>query len=254
MKTIFYSVAALALGLLVRTAGAEVTLTNYKDTESMTILIVGEINKEDLSAFQKALVTVKRQKKTLHLDAVQVSSIGGNPQVARDIGKLIRRNRLNTYLAPKANCSSACVDVLISGVRRMTYGSVNVHRSSMFNPDATYESTVTRLHQGNNEKRKYIQDMGLSSLLTEATLHTPFWALRELSKDEIRRWGILGTEHISEDRMFTKLARELGVTKHQVADIYVNHFEACTEREKRFEQTMIECTKDLELAKKTSPE
>ena len=55
---------------------------------------------------------------------------GGSTSAAMEIGKIIRKEKLNTYVGPKHVCASACIYVLSSGIIRMAYGDVSVHRSS----------------------------------------------------------------------------------------------------------------------------
>jgi hypothetical protein len=75
-------------------------------------------------------------KKTLHMNSVVLESHGGNGDTAKEIGKLIRARKLNTYLATDAACASACVHVLISGVQRYAFGDVRVHRATfMYDSD-----------------------------------------------------------------------------------------------------------------------
>jgi len=105
----------------------------YLSTQEVTIRIEKEITPKDLTDFKNALKQLDESKKTLHMNSVVLESHGGSEDAAVEIGKLIRARKLNTFLATDAECASACVEILISGIQRYAFGDVRVHRATFIN-------------------------------------------------------------------------------------------------------------------------
>ena len=211
------------------------------DQATPVLRVEGTMQKQDLKAFQAALAHLKGSGKKLHMDSVQLDSSGGRGHVGREMGRLIRRAKLNTYVAPGSECVSACVEILIGGVVRMAYGTIKVHRTSILRGNFTEDQLRRFLPEVDAEVAAYIKEMGLSILLTESILNTPTWALHELTEPEKLRWGVHGMERVFEEIIFRKHARELKITADEFADLYAEHFLECDKVASRFEMTIHKC-------------
>ena len=88
MKLLF-TVFSLLLGFVPINASSTVILERYKDTNEMTIRIVGEIKLKEYSEFVKVYKSLKKSKFKLHLNAIQLDSPGGNRRAGIDIGWFI---------------------------------------------------------------------------------------------------------------------------------------------------------------------
>jgi hypothetical protein len=104
-------------------------------TNVVNIILNDEITEKTLIDFNEALKSIENNKQKIVLNAVQLNSDGGSGVVGREIGQIIRKKRLNTFVAEDAHCESACVFVLLGGVQRYAFGQVGVHR-------ATYDKDI----------------------------------------------------------------------------------------------------------------
>ena len=220
---------------------SEVVYINYADTEKMTIIIKNRIIEKDVSDFRLALADLKKKKKKLHMNAIQLQSTGGRVKAAIDIGSLIRYNGLNTYLAPESECQSACVLLLASGIIRMAYGKVEVHRATINKNNMDKEVPRDNFSNVDSLVSSYLKRMGASMLLADAILTTPFWKYREITEIEKIQWSLHGIERNSEEKFFRLYAKENAMTKDKFVSKFVKHYERCTEASKRFELTVFEC-------------
>jgi hypothetical protein len=101
------------------------------------------------------------------------NSIGGNVQTAIKISRIIRKNKLSTWIPKDKYCSSACLYVFVGGICRMGQGKIGIHRGfspysfqrtrsfeevrkstdSSFNDDIVFfDEMNTRIKEGGLEK------------------------------------------------------------------------------------------------------
>ena len=229
---------------------ADVTIKKNPSSMSAIITIENKINYKDWQALKDALEEVETEGYQLKLNAIVLNSKGGGPTSARALGKIIRDKKLNTYVGPKSECSSACVDVLISGVVRMAFGVVRVHRTKFYEV-VPIEQLEDKLIDADKITREYIEHMGISSLLTEATLMTPEYATRTLTMREKENWGVHAIERIHEAMWIRKAATKHEISIEDVTDVLVENYYRCESKAKRFEMTLLECV-EKSLSKKYS--
>ena len=174
---------------------------------------------------------------------VSASAPAGQHSIFADIEALIGKEKLNTYVGPKHVCASACIYVLSSGIVRMAYGDVSVHRSS-FNDEFPIEKIEKALVENDIEKMNYLYEMGMTTQLVEAIKVTPHWTRWTLDEKEKRRWGVHGTERIYEELWFRTTAKAKFYDTDVVRDFFFKHFEKCTKMAKEFKMTVFDCVKN----------
>ena len=240
----------LLLALACSFACADVELLKVSGTENYTIKISKHVRQIDFEKFDDLLKFSEKKKMKLHMNAVQLDLLGGDPTAAREIGKIIRNKKLNTFLAPNDNCISACIYVAVSGVRRMIYGTVSVHRLALVYKELTNEQIASIIREHARESNQYLTDMGASVFLLEAINFTPNWGLRKLSKDEVKHWGIFGADHIAEEISFRNASARAGISTLDFNSAYVEYLEICRKEEFAFKNLTVDCTvNQLKLAK-----
>ena len=240
----------LSLLLLSSVAYAEVQMLKVSGTDNYTIKISKHVLQADLDKFFALLSDVDKRKIQLHMNAIQLDVLGGDPVIARDIGRIIRNKKLNTFISPNASCISACIYLAVSGVRRMNYGEVLVHRLALVYKDLTDEKISAIIKEHTRDSNQYLTDMGASSNLFEAINLTPNWALRKLTKEEIKHWGIFGAEHIAEEVLFREASARVGISTLEFTSAYVEYMEICKKEEFAFKNLIVDCTVNkLKLAK-----
>ena len=223
---------------------AAVSLQKYKDTNEVTIIIEEQIVEEDIAEFNNALEKIGKEKKTLHMNSIQLNSYGGDGSAGRTIGRLIRSKQLNTYVAPNAKCYSACVNILIGGASRFAFGEVAVHRTT-FTEGYEIKDEKTEFYVKNDMKlvEQYTEEMRISYLLADAILNTVSWSQKILTEREKREWQVMGTDRVTEERQFTAITKELDLNRKDLVKIYETNYSDCLDEAKKFERTVFECAK-----------
>lgn len=247
------SFKALVASLVFSTglAHAEVSLQKVVGTNAHTIKIFKTVDKDDLEKFKKVLDEVERKRLKLHMNAVQLDVGGGDPIVAKSMGRLIRQRKLNTFLAPNDSCVSACIFLAIAGMDRMIYGTVLLHRLLLVRENLSEDSIRQAIQEHRQDDVQYIAEMDVSVLLAEAIHYTPNWGLRRLTKDEVKHWGIFGADNVHEAIMFQRGAQETGLSKTKFNEAYIDALDECRKAEYEFKSLTVDCA--IDKLKRLSP-
>ena len=208
----------------------------------VVLKIDGKITHSDVSAFKKALEEIKRDSYTIKLNSVVLNSNGGSGKAAVAIGKIIRKEKLNTYVGPKHFCQSACVFILSSGIIRMAYGEVSVHRGTLHD-EYPIENLEESLKTLDTEILNHLFEMGMATQLIDAIRVTPFWSVWTLDEKEKRRWSVHGTERFYEELWFRTTAKSKNYEISEVKLLFFKHFDKCTKMAKEFKMTVFDCVK-----------
>jgi len=235
-------VAAFAISL---NSSATVTLEKYNGTMESTIKIHGELTLKDLQDFKDALQQVEDYRSVLHMNAVQLNSRGGSSLAGREIGKIIRARTLNTYLAEKDSCASACVDILIAGVMRYAFGEVLVHRHSYAVEVPDPNKIASDLEEWEKGTKEYVALMGVSNMLADAMQSTPGWKIRKLTPTEKNQWQVMGMDQLAEETMFMQTAKDRSISRQEFVDIYAEHYDSCLRQAKDFKLNVVDCVKQF---------
>lgn len=229
---------------------ATVTLEKYKNTNEVTIKIHHQIIEEDLIEFKNALDTIEKEKRVLHMNAVQLNSPGGNGSIGRKIGTTIKEKKLYTYVAPRSVCASACVNILMGGVVRYPFGSVEVHRTTYtLGADVDDSLTESFVRMDIKTVKDYSAAMGMTVALTEAILNTESWKIRKISEVEKREWQVFGTDRAYEERLFTAIAIEQQMQRPNFIRVFSTNYEDCLKDAEKFERTAYDCAKTKSVKK-----
>ena len=225
-------------------SSATVTLEKYKDTSEVTIRIHNQIIEEDLVEFKNTLESIEKEKKVLHMNAVQLNSMGGNGSIGRKIGTIIREKKLYTYVAPKSICESACVYILMGGVVRYPFGEVGVHRTT-YGRGVEVDDNLTESFVRIDIQfvKEYSTAMGMTRALTDAILNTESWKIRTINDVEKREWQVFGTDRAYEERLFTSIAKALPMDRSHFVRVFSSNYEDCLKEARRFERSAYECAK-----------
>jgi hypothetical protein len=239
-------ITALVASLVLCTslAHAEITLQKVGGTNAHTIKISGTVLNVDLKKFQQVLNEVERKRLKLHMNAIQLDVGGGDPEVAKTMGRLIRAKKLNTFLATNDRCVSACVFLAIAGMDRMIYGAVSVHRLMLIRENLSEDSIRQAIKEHRQEDDQYIAEMDGSVLLAEALHFTPNWGLRRLTKDEVQHWGIFGADPVHEAIVFQRGAQATGLSKAKFNAAYVDALDDCRRAQYEFKSLTLDCAID----------
>ncbi len=234
-----HKIFAILLIIICNYSFANVALVNLK--------IDGRITNETLKEFNQALIDIEKNHQTIVLNAVQLNSTGGSVEIGWEIGRLIRKKKLNTYVGKDSRCDSACIYILIGGIQRYAFGEVGVHRTTFATdvPDDKFvKPFIEESIKLNNE---YIKSMGISAMLSDALETTESWRIRSLTEVEKRQWQIFGTDRLEEELLFNQIARDRYISRHEFIDIFKSNYEDCLSDARDLKQTIFACAKDKSL-------
>jgi hypothetical protein len=222
-------------------ARIQVDILSAQD-KTAVVRVVGRIQEGEDEQLKQELLTLQQAGYRLKLNAIVLDSPGGSGSTADAMGRLIRHNKLNTYVAPKSRCASACVSVLSGGLVRMAYGQIKVHRTTY--GDGVTPDQIERVMQASDEKEmQFTKEMGLSPLLTDAVMTTPSWSIRILDDKEKRRWGVHATDRLYEEMWFRTTASQTRYPIEVIRMFFYRHYAKCEAQQKRFEATLWDCVR-----------
>ena len=243
MMIFFRSIPAFVIALWVITASAGIYVDKVDHPKKVVVLkIEGRIKYEDDLQFQKILDEIKSDGYKIKLNSVVLNTAGGSPSAAIAIGKIVRKENLNTYVGPKHHCGSACIYILSSGIIRMAYGEVTVHRTT-YEDGYPIEKLEKSLKQTDVDNANHLFEMGMSTQLVDAIRITPNYTNWTLDDKEKRRWGVHGTERLYEELWFRTTAKAKFYDTDVVRDFFYKHNAKCTKMAKEFKMTVFDCVK-----------
>jgi hypothetical protein len=213
------------------------------DGKEVHLRIKGEITGATLAEFKEAIESIENNNQKIVINAVQLNSFGGSISAAMQIGKIIRKKRLNTYIAEDARCESACIAILLGGVQRYPFGKVGVHRIT-YDQDIDDDSRVAQdIEDSLKMTSDYIKSMGISLMLDDAINTTESWRMRYLSETEKRQWNVFGTDRLEEEIYFNKLSRELKISRNELIKFFKLNYDECLNQAKKLKYDVFNCTK-----------
>ena len=239
----FSSIAVFTFAAWSLTSTAGIYVDKVDHPKKVVILkIEGRIKYEDDLQFQKVLDEIKNDGYKIKLNSVVLNTAGGSPSAAIAIGKIVRKENLNTYVGPKHHCGSACIYILSSGIIRMAYGEVTVHRTTYEDGYPT-EKLEKSLKQTDVDNANHLFEMGMSTQLVDAIRITPNYPTWKLDDKEKRRWGVHGTERLYEEVWFRTTAKANFYDTDVVRDFFYKFNDKCTKMAKEFKMTVFDCVK-----------
>lgn len=227
-------------------AYALVRLEQFKDTGKYTIIIKGEIAEIDEEDLKIAIDTVQKNNYQLHLNTVQLNSHGGNKGVGIEIGRLIRKHKLNTFVPPDGRCNSACVFAFIGGVQRYGFGKIGVHSTTFGDRSVINEKYVPYVVDKDIDTvANYVKEQRIDPQLASAILSTPFWTVRFLTDVEKKSWNVNGIDRVEAEILVTRIAKERSMIRSDFSELVGKKLDECYEQTKLFEQTGWDCLRTV---------
>jgi hypothetical protein len=229
-------------------ASAKVLIEKYRNTDSYTIKIEGYINKNDVTEFQNFIKKIQKENLRLHLNTIQLNSIGGNPFAGMRIGEIIRKNRLTTYVAPDAKCFSSCTFIFVAGVQRYAFGELGVHQMVIVEgKEFTFEEAEVAYVRYNKDFNNYFEKMRVSANIAKLSYDTPFWDFKILTEKEKFDWYINGTDIVETAVLVKEHAKKKNIDREEFEIIFADNYRACFEKMKNLEMTVWDCAAEKEL-------
>jgi hypothetical protein len=212
---------------------AKVTLEKLDEYDKFhrqyaVLSISNEIVLDDAKAFQDAMNTINTEGLHVKYDSVVINdSIGGNVETAKKISRIIRKNKLSTWVPKDKYCSSACLYVFVGGICRMGQGEIGIHRG--FSPYSyqrrrSLEEVKDATDSAFNGDIKFFDEMNTRSSLVSILNQVPYWTMKVLSHDEKLQYGFYSTIEEYELERLEEVAMNTGKSKDDLMASLVERY------------------------------
>jgi hypothetical protein len=198
----------IALEALDRPA-LEAALEPCKERGLLRVRYAGKIN-PSFATLMTRLATVadsmEISRRILDLD-----SSGGQVEAAIVAGDSIGESGWTIWVREGSICHSACVFVLAAGDNRLISGKVGIHRMMRISSTATSRAELNKeLHEVYDNVKDYLQRNGVAVGVADLMMTVPNRSVRLLSSDELKQFGLDGTNAVQDDLERIKQMRKCG--------------------------------------------
>jgi len=155
-----------------------------------TVRLRGAINADRLRLLKTALLrrddALRATSRPVAL-RIDIDTHGGSLYAALEMGRLLREESASISVGSHAQCSSACVFVLMGAPeRRVAPGArIGIHRPSLGagESEQTVDAMVPQL-------RQYADEMGVSRRIVDDMMRIPAASMHYLSEPELATYGL----------------------------------------------------------------
>lgn len=173
---------------------------------------------------------------------LDIDSAGGHVEEAILAGDAIAESHWAIWVREDALCHSACVLVLAAGDTRSISGKVGIHRLMRDRSNATSRAELNaELKQISQHMRDYLERNGVAVAIADQMMTIPNRQLRLLSEDDLKQYGLYGTNAAQDDLDRIRLNRQCGEDFVRRRDSFRRAFDReCMEPGEAFED-MNQC-------------
>ncbi|MEN5427474.1 hypothetical protein ABE522_14100 [Stenotrophomonas pennii] len=168
----------------------------------------------------------------IHKRILDLDSSGGQVESAIVAGDGIGESNWTIWVREGSVCHSACVFVLAAGDNRLVSGKVGIHRMMRISSKATSRAELNReLHEVYDNVKDYLQRNGVAVGVADLMMTVPNRSLRLLSAEELRQYGLDGTNAVQDDLERIKQMRACGDDFVRRKDAFLVAFDQQCKRE-----------------------
>ncbi|NIJ68282.1 hypothetical protein [Xanthomonas sp. 60] len=182
----------------------------------------------------------------IHKRILDLDSSGGQVESAIVAGDGIGETGWTLWIREGSICHSACVFVLAAGDNRLVMGKVGIHRMMRISSKATSRAELNReLHEVYDNVKDYLQRNGVAVGVADLMMTVPNRSLRLLSGDELRQFGLDGTNAVQDDLERIRQMRSCGDDFVRRKDAFLVAFDQQCKREGAEMEAVNECGQSL---------
>lgn len=142
---------------------------------------------------------------------LDINSTGGHVEQAIRAGDKIAESNWDIWVREKSICHSACVLILAAGDTRSIVGKVGVHRLIRDQSSATSRAELNEeLKATSLQVHDYLGRNGVATAVADLMMTIANRDLRLLSEDELKQYGLAGTNAAQDDLDRIKARRKCG--------------------------------------------
>ena len=147
----------------------------------------------------------------LHRRILDLDSSGGQVEAAIRAGDSIGESNWTIWVREGSICHSACVFVLAAGDNRLIAGKVGIHRMMRISSKATSRAELNReLHEVYGKVKEYLERNGVAVAAADLMMTVPNRSLRLLTPEELKEYGLDGTNAVQDDLERIRQMRQCG--------------------------------------------
>ncbi|USI99832.1 hypothetical protein MUG10_17730 [Xanthomonas prunicola] len=190
-------------------ASVEAALAPCRETGLVRVRYVGKIN-AGFVALVWRLASVAEQWQLPHR-ILDLDSSGGQVEAAIRAGDTIGESNWTIWVREGSICHSACVFVLAAGDNRLVAGKVGIHRMMRISSKATSRAELNReLREVYGNVKDYLERNGVAVAVADLMMTVPNRSLRLLTMEELREYGLDGTNAVQDDLERIRQMRKCG--------------------------------------------
>jgi hypothetical protein len=179
--------------------------------EEVRVFVFGRITREDVDGAVVMASLLKSGKQKIAGNSVWLASNGGDTDAAMELGRLLRKLGVYTFIGKNDQCLSACVFAFMGGERRIVAGRLGIHRPFFpFTQDVPDRQAQFRHLQ--KVLKDYIEELDFPASLYEAVMVVPQESMQILAPADLKRFYLEGISPSSEDLADAASARRLNLS------------------------------------------
>ena len=179
--------------------------------DEVRVFLSGEITRADIESAEVLASLLKSGKQKIAGNTVWLASNGGDIDAAMELGRLLRKWGVFTYIGRDDQCLSACVFAFMGGERRSVEGRLGIHRPyfpyTLDSPDRP-----ARFRYLQRTLKAYVEELDFPASLYEAVMLVPPESMQILAPAELKKFYLEGISPLSEDIADAASARRLDLS------------------------------------------
>ncbi len=184
-------------------------LTACQSSGVVRLRYKGTIN----AGFTELIQRVSAMATRMEIDTriLDISSTGGHVEQAIRAGDTIAESNWDIWVREQSICHSACVLILAAGDTRSIAGKVGIHRLIRDQSSATSRAELNdELRATSLQVHDYLGRNGVATAVADLMMTIANRDLRLLSDDELKQYGLAGTNAAQDDLDRIKARRKCG--------------------------------------------
>lgn len=168
---------------------------------------------------------------------LDINSTGGHVEQAIRAGDTIAESNWDIWVREESICHSACVLILAAGDTRSISGKVGIHRLIRDRSNATSRAELNEELKATSLKvHDYLGRNGVATAVADLMMTIANRDLRLLTNDELKQYGLTGTNAAQDDLDRIRAGRKCGEDFVRRKDAFGQAFDReCLEPGKAFE-------------------
>lgn len=176
--------------------------------DEVRVYLSGEITRRDLDSALVMERLIKNGQQKLSDNVLWLGSGGGDVDVGMELGRLLRKLGIFTFVDKGDRCNSACVFAFMGGERRSVAGQLGIHRP-FFPNTQDLPDRAARFRHLTKTLRDFVDEMDFPASLYEAVMLVPPESMQVVSAADLKRFYLEGISPSSEDKEDAAAARRL---------------------------------------------